>query len=1328
MSLTACASGVSRVKYPVLARTNDETLAVDRQDTFKSLTADIALCLRRDQHALRRRLHKLQRARSVDAEARRALSAAIAASKARCAQRREALPVPGFPEELPVSARREELAAAIASHQVVIVCGETGSGKTTQLPKICLSLERGVAGMIGHTQPRRIAARTVAARVAEELATPLGAIVGYKVRFSDHTSPDAYIKVMTDGILLAETQHDRYLDHYDTLIIDEAHERSLNIDFLLGYLKQLLPKRPDLKLIITSATIDPQRFANHFDGAPVIEVSGRTYPVEMRYRPLLAEDEDGRDRDMQQAILDAVDELGRIDLGDILIFLSGEREIRTTAEALRKHHPPHTEILPLYARLSATEQNKVFQSHTGRRIVLATNVAETSLTVPGIRFVIDTGLARISRYSHRAKVQRLPIEAISQASANQRAGRCGRVSAGVCVRLYAEEDYRNRPLFTAPEIQRSNLAAVILQMEVLGLGDVEHFPFIDPPDPRLIKDGYQTLVELGAVDDNLSSAGGVKARRLTPVGRDLVRLPVDPRIGRMILAARQEQCLAEILIIASALAVQDPRERPLEAQQTADQKHARYADERSDFLVYLKLWDHYHQQARHLSNNKLRKYCRENFLSYVRIQDWRDVHSQLLSLVKPMGFRLNQQPADYAPIHRALLAGLLGNIGCKSEERDYLGARGTRFHIFPGSALFKKAPKWLVAAELVETTRLYARTVAKIEPEWVEQLAAHLVKHHYFDPHWEKLQQAVVGYERVSLYGLPLIPRRKVHYGRIDPKLSREIFIRSALVAGEYETRAPFFTHNQAAIHDVEDLEHKARRRDILVDEQTLYEFYDERIPVDICDGRRFERWRKEAEREDPQRLLLSKEYLMQRGATEVSAEQFPDHLSIAGMRLPLSYHFEPGHPLDGVTVTVPLALLNQLRPEHMQWLVPGLLREKIIALLKTLPKALRRNFVPVPNFADACLQAVAPGEGALCEALARQLLRMTGVTIPVDAWQEDALPAHLRMNVKVVGGDGETLVAMGRDVSRLQREQGEQAAATFAQLPSSDFEREQVTDWDFGDLPEQVEFERQGMSLIGYPALVEEDGGVALRLLDSSAKADTALRHGVRRLYMLQARERIKYLEKNLPGIQSMCLHYASVGECAALKSDLLSAITEQAFLGKQAAPRNRAQFEELKEKGLARLIPVANELCAWVAETLVLYHALLKRLKGTVKPAWLKSLSDIQEQLRHLIYPGFVTATPYEQLRHLPRYLKAVDLRLNKLDQHAGRDGPLLVQLAPLWQAYLQRSEKQRKLGSAAPALEDFHWLLEELRVSLFAQELKTAVPVSVKRLQQQWAALDV
>ena len=1284
--------------------------------------------MRRDQHGLRRRLRRLQRGRAVDGTVLGALTADISASRQRRAQRQAALPVPAFPEGLPVSARREELAAAIAAHQVVIVCGETGSGKTTQLPKICLSLGRGVTGMIGHTQPRRIAARSVAARIAAELATPLGETVGYKIRFSDHTSPDAYIKVMTDGILLAETQGDRYLDGYDTLIIDEAHERSLNIDFLLGYLKQLLPKRPDLKLIITSATIDPQRFARHFDDAPVIEVSGRMYPVEMRYRPLAGEDEDSRDRDMRQAILDAADELGRLERGDILIFLSGEREIRDTAEALRKHHPPHTEILPLYSRLSAAEQNRVFQPHGGRRIVLATNVAETSLTVPGIRYVIDTGLARISRYSHRAKVQRLPIEPISQASANQRAGRCGRVSAGVCIRIYSEEDYANRPAFTLPEIQRSNLAAVILQMEVLGLGDVEQFPFIDPPDARLIRDSYQTLLELGAVDES---------RKLLPLGRELARLPLDPRIARMILAARHEQCLTEVLVIAAALAVQDPRERPLEAQQAADQKHARFHDPRSDFLAYLKLWDHYHEQARHLSHNKLRKYCRDNFLSYLRMRDWRDVHGQLLSLVKQMGLRLNQQAADYESIHRALLAGLLGNIGFKGEEREYLGARGAKFHIFPGSALFKKPPKWLMAAEVVETARLYARIAAGIEPEWVEGIASHLVKRHYFDPHWEKGRNAVMGYERVSLYGLPLIPRRKIQYGRIDPKLAREIFIRSALVAGEYDSRAPFFSHNRALIHEVEELEHKARRRDILVDEQTLYEFYDECLPAEVCDGRGFERWRKDVERDDPQRLFLTREYLMRRRPGEVTAEQFPDHLNVSGMQLPLSYHFEPGHPLDGVTVTVPLAMLNQLMPQQLDWLVPGLLREKIIALLKSLPKALRRNFVPAPNFADACLQAMlsksshqlplsprerARGEGSLIQALTYQLRRMTGVTVPSEAWQSDTLPAHLRMNVRVVDVQGGEVV-MGRDLQDLQREQGEQAAETFAKLPGGDFERDRVTDWDFGILPPQVEFQRHGMRLVGYPALVDEGDHVALRLLDSPAKARTAMRTGLRRLFMLQSRERIKYVEKNLPGIQTLCLHYVTVGDCAGLKTDLITAIADHAFLGDLSLPCSAEEFRRAKETGAAQLQGVANEICGWAGEALARYHGLAKRLKGAVRPSWLKSQGDIQEQLRHLIYPGFVTATPFAQLRHLGRYLKAVELRLAKLEQHPGRDGPLLAQIAPLWQACLERAEKQRRLGVSDPALEAFRWSLEELRVSLFAQELKTAQPVSVKRLQQQW-----
>jgi len=1288
---------------------------LNRPDSYAALAADISSCMLRDRPRLRRRLSAL-RGESPAPAAVAALAQDTAASKARCERRRAALPVPTFPEELPVSQKRDDIARAIAAHQVVIVCGETGSGKTTQLPKICLSLGRGAAGLIGHTQPRRIAARTLAARIAEELRTPLGAVAGYQVRFSDHVGENAYIKVMTDGILLAEIQSDRYLNQYDTLIIDEAHERSLNIDFLLGYLKQLLPKRPDLKVIITSATIDPERFAKHFEGAPIIEVSGRTYPVEMRYRPLLNDDEDGRDRDMQQAILEAVDELARLGPGDVLIFLSGEREIRETAEALRKHHPPHTEIVPLYARLAVAEQNKVFQPHGGRRIVLATNVAETSLTVPGIKYVIDPGLVRISRYSHRAKVQRLPIEAVSQASANQRAGRCGRVSAGVCIRLYSEDDFKQRPMFTDPEIRRTHLAAVILQMTALGFGNVAAFPFIEPPDTRQVNAAYQTLVELGAVDER---------RALTKIGRELTRLPVDPRLGRMILAGSELHCLKEVLIIVAALAVPDPRERPLDKQQAADEKHARYADARSDFLAYLKLWEHYHEQARHLSRNQLRKYCQENFLSYVRLRDWHDTHGQLLEAVKQLDARLNQEPADYDALHRALLTGLLGHIGMKGETQEYLGARAVKFHLFPGSALFKKPPKWVMAAELAETARLYARTVARIEPEWLEKLAPHLVKRHYSEPRWEKKAAAVMADERVKLYGLPIVTRRKVQYGRIDAREARALFIRHALVEGDYDTRAPFFAHNRALIGDVQELEHKARRRDILVEPEMLYVFYDERIPADIHDGRRFEHWRKQAEQQDPQLLFLTQEYLMRRQAGEVTQAQFPDHLLVNGVRLALHYHFEPGHADDGVTATIPLALLNQLGAERFEWLVPGLLQDKLAALLKSLPKALRRNFVPVPEFAAACHAALAPGDVALTAALAAHLRRISGVDIPSDAWRLDAVPPHLLMNFKIVDQHGAT-VATGRDLAALQRAQGARATAVFASLPTLGYERDEVRDWDFGDLPERLEFERHGVQLVGYPALVAERDHVALRLLDAPEKAAAALGTGVCRLYMLQLKDKIKYLEKNLPGLAQMCLHYAPLGGCEQLKQDLIVAIVQRALLGDAPLPRSAADFETRREQGAAALPAVANEIAGWVGEALAAYHAVAKRLRGALPPPWLKAVADIREQLAALIYPGFVAATPYAQLRHLPRYLKAIALRLDKLAQQPARDAAWQVQIAPLWRDYLVAADKQRKLNAVNAALEEFRWLLEELRVSLFAQELKTAVPVSPQRLAKLWPQL--
>ncbi len=1289
---------------------------LNSQPNLQSLAAEIASCMLRDQPRLRRVLRALERDRRagrVVTEEVAAFADQVAASKQRHDQRRARLPTPEFPEELPVSQQREAIARAITAHQVVIVCGETGSGKTTQLPKICLSLGRGAAGLIGHTQPRRLAARTLATRIAAELHTPLGQVVGYQVRFSGHVGEEACIKVMTDGILLAEIQGDRDLHRYDTLIIDEAHERSLNIDILLGYLKQLLPKRPDLKVIITSATIDPERFAQHFNDAPIIEVSGRTYPVEVRYRPLLAEDEDGRDRDMQQAILEAVDELARHGPGDVLIFLSGEREIRETAEALRKHHPPHTEILPLYARLSAQEQNQVFQPHAARRIVLATNVAETSLTVPGIKYVVDPGLVRISRYSHRAKVQRLPIEPVSQASANQRAGRCGRVSPGICIRLYSEQDYLQRPLFTDPEIQRTNLAAVILQMSALGFGAVARYPFIDAPDSRQVNAAYQILFELGAVDGR---------RALTSAGRELVKLPVDPRLARMILAAREFHCLREILIIVAALAVPDARERPLEKQQAADEKHARYVDERSDFIGYLTLWEHYHEQARHLSRNQLRKYCRENFLSYVRLRDWHDTHSQLLGTVKEMGWRLNEQEADYASLHRALLSGLLGHLGMKSETAEYFGARAIKFHIFPGSALFKKPPKWLMAAELAETARLYARTVARIEPEWVEKLAAHLLKHQYSEPRWEKKAAAVMASERVTLYGLPVVTQRKVQYGRINPVEAREIFIRQALVEGEYVTAAPFFAHNQALIQDVEALEHKARRQDILIDPELLYGFYAERVPADICDGRSFEHWRRQAEQRDAQLLLLSKDYLMRRQAAEVTGQQFPDTISVNGVPLPLNYHFEPGHARDGVTLQVPVGLLNQLDPARFGWLVPGLLPEKIAALLKSLPKALRRNFVPVPNYAQACYEALAPADMPLCAALQRHLHKVTGVDIPADAWRLEVVPAHLLMNYEVVDERG-VAIAMGRDLAALQRAHGQQAARRFAALPTADFERDAVTEWDFGALPEQVEFQRGALRVLGYPALVEHDGGVAVRVLDAPDKAASAMQVGLRCLFMLQLKDKFKYLEKNLPGLAAMCLYYAPLGSCAQLKQDLLVAVAQQVFIGTAPLPRDAEDFQRRKEQGASQLLTTANELAAWVGEALAAYHAVAKRLKGATSPAWLKSLADIREQLQRLVYPGFVAATPYAQLHHLPRYLHTITRRLDKLAQQPDRDVPLMQKYTPLWQGYWTRAEKQRQLGVTDPMMVEFRWLLEELRVSLYAQELKTAQPVSVARLQKLW-----
>ena len=1239
-------------------------------------------------------------------------------------QRRLAnLPRPTYPDELPVVARRDEIARAIEAHQVVIVCGETGSGKTTQLPKICLDIKRGVNGLIGHTQPRRIAARTVASRIAQELKSPLGQAVGYKIRFSDRVSADTYIKLMTDGILLAETQGDRLLRAYDTLIIDEAHERSLNIDFLLGYLKQILPQRPDLKVIVTSATIDAERFAKHFayagKDAPVIEVSGRMYPVELRYRPLKSKDEDSEEQDMEDAIVDAVDDLARTGAGDVLVFLPGEREIRETAELLRKHHPQGAEILPLYARLSFEEQDRVFKPHGARRIVLATNVAETSLTVPGIRYVIDTGLARINRYSYRNKVEQLQVEKISRASANQRAGRCGRVAAGICVRLYAEDDFAARSEFTDPEVLRTSLAAVILRMKSLKIGEVERFPFLEAPNSRMIADGYQLLAELGAVDEY---------NALTDVGWQLAKFPIDPRVARMILAAKQQNCLAEILIIASALSVQDPRERPFERADAADKAHERFADERSDFMAYLKLWDFFSEAVKHKkSNRKLIDELHAVFLSHRRLREWRDIHGQLHSLVGELGLHVNETPAPYEQIHRALLAGLLGNIGFKSEEGDeYLGARGLRFAIFPGSVLRKAKPKWVVAAEITETTRLYARCVAKIEPEWLESMSGHLVKKHYFDPHWEKERAMVTAFERVTLYGLTIVAKRRVHYGPLNPREAREIFIRQALAAGNFETRAPFFAHNQRLVKEVQELEHKARRRDVLVDEETIFRFYDELVPQDIYNGAGFDKWREDAERVNPKLLFMTREYLMRQNAAGVTAEQFPEHLVVDGIQLKLRYRFEPAHPLDGVTVTVPLALLNQLDATHFEWLVPGLIREKVAAYFKALPKAIRKQLLPLQDQVTRFLEEQDSGSGSsasLAAALAHYVKLRSGEIISAEIWDDAEIPAHLRMNYRVVD-DANRELATGRDLAALKSQLGQAAQLTFARADPG-IERAGLKAWDCGDVPAQIAFERTGRKLTGFPALVDEGESAAIRLFDTRDAADAAMRAGVCRLLRIELKEQMKQLDKTLPGLTQVVMQLRGVANADDLKADLVAAICDRAFIGDDELPRKEVEYTAQKQRARTRLPAVRDAACRMFAAIAEEYHRVSLRL-GSAPAAFNRVVADLRAQLQRLVYAGFFKVTPWDQIQHLPRYLKAISIRLDKLAANAERDEKHAADIAQLWKHYQERSDKLRKAGGSEPALEDFRWQIEELRVSLFAQELRTPYPVSIKRLKKAWDAI--
>lgn len=1343
------------------------------------------------------------------------LTRAIELSSERRRKRAESVPTITYPDDLPVAQRHEEIARAIEASQVVVVCGETGSGKTTQLPKICLALGRGIDGAIGHTQPRRIAARTVAARVSEELSRPLGQTVGYKVRFGDRVSPDSLVKVMTDGILLAETQSDPLLEQYDTLIIDEAHERSLNIDFLLGYLREVLPRRPDLKIIITSATIDPQRFAMHFAAAnesrelvpaPIIEVSGRTYPVEVRYAPLTRgagsdpDDPDEDEPDMQDSILRAVDEICALDPPegpkDILIFLSGEREIRETAENLRKRHPstapkgsPRIQVLPLYARLSLEEQARVFalpKNSDVRRIVLATNVAETSLTVPGIRYVIDPGFARISRYSPRNKVQRLPIEPISRASADQRAGRCGRLSDGVCIRLYSREDYESRPPFTDPEILRTNLASVMLQMKALRLGRIEHFPFLDPPDERAIRDGLDTLEELGAVD-----AKG----DLTRIGSDLARLPIDPRIGRMVLAACDEGRLDEVVIIAAALSIQDPRERPFDAREQADKAHEAFhaapgpeaapgdggADhsggvgEQSDFLTYLNLWNAYQERSRHLSTNKLRAWCKANFVSPVRMREWRDVHHQLSELVGALGLRKSRRPAEregvrrgarvqtekpassnadggsgaFAAIHRALLAGLLSNVATLTDRYEYTGTRGIKASIFPGSTLFKNQPRWIMAAELVRTTRLYARTVARIQPGWIEKVGAHLVKRTYSEPYWNERVAQVWASEKVTFMGLELVPHRRVQFGTIDPVAARQIFIHRALVEREYWSNAPFAKHNRRLIEEAHELQARFRRHDLMADAEALFAFFDARVPASVYSGRAFEQWLRHATEKEPRLLFLSREDLLPTGPGEPTPEDFPDTMDFGGARIPLEYKFCPGEPEDGVTLVIPLALLAAVRAERCEWLVPGLIREKIIALMRTLPKDVRRLLVPAPQYADKALRDMRFGEGPLLPSLSSALSRLSGEPVQPANFGTAELPDHLRLRFRVEEGDGadKRTVAEGRDLAAIRSSLRESLAAGFAgadESETSDWNRDGLSTWDFEDLPETVPVSRAGLTATGYPAIVDpaatpmrglappkaqSNGSVSLRIVESRERAERLTSLGLRRLFALRVRDEVLFLIRNAPGYDRLALQFGVLGALRDLEDGLILIVAQRAFLSQPGEVRTRAQFETRLDAGWHRLGEVVGDAVGLVRQILEAHQALQLRLESAHSPALAPAFRDVREHASVLLASGFLANTPYEALTHFPRYLRAALMRLEKLSTRGvARDEEMAAQVRSVWQTWTERARKRAADGIEDPALERFRWLIEEWRVSLFAQELGTAEPVSVQRLEKRWAEVRI
>lgn len=1276
------------------------------------LVASIENCMLSD----RPRLRKLAK-NTQNKAGQILLETQIQASQQRAVERRQRIPESlNYPRHLPVVAARESIGSALRKNQVIVVCGDTGSGKTTQLPKICLAQGLGVVGQIAHTQPRRLAARTMASRIAEELGSEVGDLVGFKVRFSDHAGPENLIRVMTDGLLLAEIQQHKNLLNYDTIIIDEAHERSLNIDFLLGYLKQLLPKRPELRLIVTSATIDPESFSQYFDNAPIIHVEGRSYPVDIRYQPVTLEQDQQPEHDFEQTIINAINALSDEGPGDILVFLPGERAIRETRESLIKAFADRFEILPLYARLSATEQHRAFRKYRKRRIVLSTNVAETSVTVPGIRYVIDSGLARISRYSIRSKLQRLPIEAISQASAKQRAGRCGREAPGICLRLYEEADFIGRPAFTDPEILRTNLAAVILQMAAYRLGKIENFAFLSAPESKFINDGYQVLRELGAVDNT---------RKITKLGRQLAKLPIDPRLARMLVAANDQACLAEMLIIVSALAVQDPRDRPHQQRQTADRAHAQFQDENSDFLSLTNLWAFFEVQMARLSNSQLRKACAQNFISYLRMLEWRDVYHQLHEQVNEMGFHINDVAAGYASIHRAILAGLLSNIATREDKRQYLGTRNRSLQIFPASTLFKRNPRWIVAAEIWETSRVYARTVARIEAHWIEHYAQHLVSYSYFSPHWMRKTAQVSAFKKTSLYGLVINPKKRVNYSAVDINESRHIFIQEALVEGRFDTTLKFFSHNHAVLEQAAVLEDKARRRDIVLGPKQLFGFYDKRVPNNICSGASFHKWYKQENLDALKLLYFEYKDVVAYEPEDINNHRFPEHLQFGSLELSLEYFFEPGHPRDGITLRIPLVALPQVSAVRCEWLVPGLLEEKVIALLRALPKIHRRHFVPVPDVAYRLTEQLQASEQPLCLSLGEQLFAMTGHRVPPNAWSSEALEPHLRMHFELIDTKG-SIIDSSRDLLALQQHYRAQALENKFEIHEQRFSGREFVRWDFGDLPHQMEIEQLGMRITRYPTLVANRNSVQLDLADNPAEATQGLRSGIYQLIRLQLHEQFKFAERKLPNINQLCLQFTTAGTCKELKHDILTMAIDRCFLQTAALPRKQREFNERITAGRGQVVDMCMAVCAQITPVLDAYHKIVRRINGQLPLSWIEPVADIKDQLSWLIFPNFLTYTGSNQLQQFQRYLKGIELRLNGIDKAPERDRLRRAEFLPLWEACKKQLNEKPPVYYEGEMIYELRWSLEELRIALFAQSLGTIGSISIAKVERALSKL--